>query len=169
VRVRTRCVNAPSARVYTPTRVYAPTPAYKQVCVNAASGAYTHLYLRIRTRRCVYAGTRRTSCMRYGSAIRASRHEGDVVLKGGVFRAFALIRATASEHVWVDCGLSAGLRLGPWLRPSRRLLAVVRRDPRRSGSYIIKNHILDLFPSRLIGRSGIWICSMHGSNIGLHR
>ena len=29
--------------VYARTRVYAPTPAYKQVCVNAASGAYTHL------------------------------------------------------------------------------------------------------------------------------
>ena len=36
-RIRTlRCV-------YARTCVYAPTPAYKQVCVNAASGAYTHL------------------------------------------------------------------------------------------------------------------------------
>ena len=29
--------------VYARTCVYAPTPAYKHVCVNAASGAYTHL------------------------------------------------------------------------------------------------------------------------------
>jgi len=35
VRVRTRCVNAPSARVYTPTRVYAPGCVY-------AHAAYTH-------------------------------------------------------------------------------------------------------------------------------
>jgi hypothetical protein len=35
VRVRTRCVNAPSARVYTPTRVYAPGCVY-------APAAYTH-------------------------------------------------------------------------------------------------------------------------------
>ena len=28
--------------VYARTCVYAPTPAYKHVCVNAASGAYTH-------------------------------------------------------------------------------------------------------------------------------
>jgi len=36
-RIRTlRCV-------YARTCVYAPTPAYKHVCVNAASGAYTHL------------------------------------------------------------------------------------------------------------------------------
>ena len=32
-----------TARVNAPTRVYAPTPAYKHMCVNAASGAYTHL------------------------------------------------------------------------------------------------------------------------------
>ena len=57
-RIRTpACVYAPPAythpclRTYAPTRVYAPsrtcvyapTPAYKHVCVNAASGAYTHL------------------------------------------------------------------------------------------------------------------------------
>jgi len=35
VRVRTRCVNAPNARVYTPTRVYAPGCVY-------APAAYTH-------------------------------------------------------------------------------------------------------------------------------
>ena len=29
--------------VYARTCVYAPTPAYKHMCVNAASGAYTHL------------------------------------------------------------------------------------------------------------------------------
>jgi hypothetical protein len=48
------------------------------------------------------------------------------------FRATAQTRnvraATASGFEW-DWRLA---RLGPWLRPSRRLLAVVRRDPRRS-------------------------------------
>ena len=49
VRVRTRFVNAPSARVYTPTRVYAPS-----VRVNALShvytwGAHSRTSLRLRT------------------------------------------------------------------------------------------------------------------------
>jgi hypothetical protein len=46
-RIRTpACVHTQApTRVYAPSRtcVYAPTPAYKHVCVNAASGAYTHL------------------------------------------------------------------------------------------------------------------------------
>ena len=49
--------------------VYAPTAASKRICANAARGAYTRTYPRSITRRCVYAGTRRTSCnnMRTGS------------------------------------------------------------------------------------------------------
>jgi hypothetical protein len=43
VRIHTRCVYAPRARVNAPTCVYAPTAAYKHICVNAASGAYAHL------------------------------------------------------------------------------------------------------------------------------
>jgi len=47
--------------------VYAPTAASIRICANAARGAYTRT--RVCTRRCVYAGTRRTSCnnMRTGS------------------------------------------------------------------------------------------------------
>ena len=83
---RTRCVytskssNDPTSHVYAPTCaythpgvreparcVYAPTTASIRICANAARGAYTRT--RVCTRRCVYAGMRRTSCnnMRTGS------------------------------------------------------------------------------------------------------
>ena len=67
VHICTRCVYTPTTRVNAPIRVYAPW------CVYAPAAVYTpcyrsrkRTYPRICTRRCVYAGTRRTSWNEFG-------------------------------------------------------------------------------------------------------